>query len=314
MIELLLIIILLLGFFGLIVLQNKERREFEQRMTDLMSSHLKELRGNFFETSEALHKQMVSFTSGTVQVQENLKKMQETMQSISSFQEIFRSPKLRGRWGEASLEMILAEYYPKEFYKVQYTFSTGERADAVLKLPDGKLLAIDAKFSFENFTKMIEASKEEEKQSFKKRFLQDIKIQIDSIAQKYILPQEGTLEYALMYVPAEAVFYEILFNLKEDIGKYARKKKVVIASPNTIYLTLGTITAWFRDTQISRQTKEIQEQIIKIQTDAVKLITDFQKLGGHLKNASSSYDNCEKRFSFFTSKVKKLTDIKKLKK
>ncbi len=312
MIEFLLIIILLLGFFWIIFLQNRERKDFEHRITDLMNVHLKDLRGNFYETSEALHKQMNSFTSGTVKLQENLQQVQDTMKNISSFQEFFKSPKLRGKWGEASLEMILSEYYPKEFYQMEYSFSSGERVDAILKLPDGKLLPIDAKFSFENFTKMIE-NEGEEKEVFKKKFLQDIKIQIDSISEKYVLPQEGTLDFALMYVPAEAVFYEMLFNLKEDIGKYAWKKKVVIASPNTIYLTLGTITAWFRDTQISRKTKEIQEQLVKIQTDAVKLMNDFQKLGGHLKNASTSFDNCEKRFSFFTNKVKKLTDIKKIK-
>ncbi len=314
MIELILIIILLLGFFWIIVLQNKDRREFERRITDMMTNHLKEVSGNLFQTSDTLNRQMVSFTSGTVQVQENLKKMQETIKEISSFQEIFRSPKLRGQWGEASLEMILSEYYPKEFYQTQYTFSTGERVDAVLRLPDGKLLSIDAKFSFENFAKMVAAESDQEKDELKKRFLTDIKIQIDSISEKYILPGEGTLDFALMYVPAEAVFYEMLFNLKEDIGRYAWKKKVVIASPNTVYLTLGTITAWFRDTQISKQTKEIQEQIIKIQTDGVKLMNNFQKLGVHLKNATTIYDNCEKRFTFFTNKVKKLTEIKKLKK
>ncbi len=313
MIELLLIIILLLGFFGIIVLQNKERKEFERRITDLMNSQVKELRGNFFDTSKALHEQMVSFATGTTQLQENLKKMQETMKDISSFQEIFRSPKLRGKWGEASLEMILSEYYPKEFYQTQYTFSSGERVDAVLKLPDKKLLAIDAKFSFENFTKMIE-TEGKEKEEYRKKFLEDVKIQIDSISAKYVLPQEGTLDFALMYVPAEAVFYEMLFNLKKNIGEYAWKKKVVIVSPNTIYLTLGTITAWFRDTQISKQTKEIQKQIMNIQKDALKLMNDFEKTGDHLKNALSSYNKSEKRFNLFANKVEKLTKIKKLKK
>ena len=121
-----------------------------------------------------------------------------------------------------------------------------------------------------------------------------------------------------MYVPAEAIYYEIVNNMDRDFNltSYAIAKRVVITSPNTIYLTLRTIEHWFRDTQISRQTQEILKRLDKVQQDAGKLMDDFRKLGSHLKNAVSSYDSSEKRLSLFSDKVgrlKKFKEIKKLK-
>ena len=292
--------------------QSEAIRDLERRLTDLMTSQLREVRGNVDGTSQAMREQISSFTKETVQIQEELRRVQETMKGISSFQEIFRAPKLRGQWGEASLEnQILAEYFPKEFYQIQYSFSSGVIADAVLKLPNGKLLAIDAKFPFENFQKMIEEGREEEKSLYRKKFINDVKGRIKEIADRYVLPSENTVDFALMYVPAEAVFYEIMFNMKgEDIAGFARSKKVVLTSPNTVYLTLRTIVDWFRDTQISRQTQEILKRLNRIQADSGKLVEDFRKLGVHLRNAVSAYDNSEKRLAFFSDRVSRLLESK----
>ena len=295
--------------------QSNAIRDLDIKLTNLIAGQLKEIRDSQSGASKAMYQQMNSFTKETVQISEKLKRVQETMKDISSFQEIFKSPKLRGQWGEASLEQILSEYFPPEFYKRQYSFSTDKQVDTVLKLPNGKLLPIDAKFPFENFIKMMEGNTDTERKIFRKRFIEGVKFKINDIASKYILPSENTVDFALMYIPAEAVFYEIVFNLKEeDIASYARSKKVVLASPNTIYLTLRTIVDWFRDTQISKQTQEILKRLNKIQQDSQKLMGDFRKLGGHLRNALSSYDNSEKRLSLFADKVEKLTKVGKIKK
>ena len=289
-------------------------KELGGQLVNLMDQ-LKEFRGSVNGTSQLMHQQISSFTKETVQIQEELKRVQETMKGISSFQEIFRAPKLRGQWGEASLEQILAEYFPPEFYEKQHLFSTGEQVDATLKLPNGKLLPIDAKFPFENFVKMMENHLETDRVVFRKKFIGDVKFKINDIASKYILPSENTVDFALMYIPAEAVYYELMFNLKEeDIGNYARGKKIVLTSPNTIYLTLRTISDWFRDTQISRQTQEVLKRLNKIQGDAEKLMGDFRKLGSHLRNAISSYDSSEKRLSLFSDKVERILEAKEIKK
>ena len=296
--------------------QSQEIRNLERRITDLMMTQLREMKGGVDSVSKTMSQQISSFTKETVQIREELKQVQETMKGISSFQEIFKAPKLRGQWGEASLErQILAEYFPKEFYDTQYLFSSGEQVDAVLKLPNQKILPIDSKFPLDNFIKMMETEKDEERQTFCKKFINDVKLRIQEISSKYIRPSEKTVDFALMYIPAEAVFYEIMFNLKgENLAEYARSKKIVLASPNTIYLTLRTIIDWFRETQISRQTQEILKRLSKIQSDADKLMEDFRKLGNHLKNATSAYDNSEKRLSLFSEKVDKLLETQETKK
>lgn len=290
--------------------QSNSIRDLERRLTDLMIGQLKEIRGSVDGTSQAMNRQISSFTKETVQIREELRGVQETMKSISSFQEIFRTPKLRGEWGEANLGHILGEYFPKELYMSNYSFSSGVQVEFALKLPNKKLLPIDAKFFSDNFMKMKETKTEEERNIFQKKLIQDIKFNINEISSKYILPSENTVDFALMFIPAEAIFYEIMFNLREeDIAHYARSKKVVLTSPNTIYLTLRTIIDWFRDTQVSRQTQEILKRLNKIQADADKLMDDFRKLGSHIKNASSAYEDSEKRLSILDEKVEKLVEI-----
>ncbi|MCD6429177.1 DNA recombination protein RmuC [bacterium] len=285
--------------------QNQEITRLKEELKEL----IKDIGGRVDGTSRAMYQQISSFTRETVQIREKLKEVGEAMKSISSFQEFFKSPKIRGQWGEASLEHILSEYFPKELYKIQYLFSSGEQVDAVLKLPNGKLLPIDAKFPFDNFRKMIETELGEEKDFFKKKFIEDVKQRIQEIASKYILPSENTVDFAIMYIPAEAVFYEINMSRDVDLADYARSKKVILTSPNTIYLTLRTIEHWFKDTQISKRTQEILKRLSKIQQDSKKLAEDFRRLGVHLRNAASAYDNSEKRLSLFSERVERLLEI-----
>ncbi len=296
--------------------QSEAIRDLERRLTDVMINQLKEIRGSVDGTSKAMHEQIYSFTKEATQIRQDLKQVQETIKDVSTFQDIFKSPKLRGQWGEASLEHILAQHFPKELYKIQYLFSSGEQVDAVLKLPNAKVLPIDAKFPSENFGKMINAPSETEKNFFKKSFLEDVKNHINKIVAKYILPSEGTTDFALMYIPAEAIYYEIINSIgKEvDIAAYAWSKKIILTSPNTIYLTLRTIEHWFKDTQISRQTQEILKKLAKVHQDAEKLMDDFRKLGNHLKNATSSYSDSEKRLSLLDERVGKLVEIGEAKK
>jgi len=288
--------------------QTEAIRDLERRLTDVMINQLKEIRGSVDGTSRAMYQQVSSFTKETVQMREEIKQMQEAMKGISSFQEFFKSPKIRGQWGEASLEHILREYFPSELFVTQYLFSSGEQVDVALKLPNGKLLPVDAKFPFDNFRKMIEAETSENKDVFYKKFIEDVKLRIQEISSKYILPSENTVDFAIMYIPAEAVYYEINMIKGIDLAGYARSKKVILTSPNTIYLTLRTIEHWFRDTQISRQTQQILKRLARIQQDGQKLTESFRKLGSHLKNATSAYDDSEKRVSLFGERIERLLE------
>lgn len=261
-------------------------------------------------STHAVNQQVQGFTTGLTQLREEVKQVNESMKSVSSFQDIFKSPKLRGIWGEASLENALSQYFPKDSYELQHYFLSGEAVDASLKLPNGLLLPIDSKFNWENFEKMVNADNEIQKEQRKKTFLSDVKKKIDEIATKYLLPSEGTTDFALMYVPAEMVYYEIITNIKDpDISAYARTKKIIITSPNTFFLSVSAISQWTKDVQLSKQTKEIMKRLERIATDGHKLGDDFRRLGKHLSDAHGSYEDSEKRLGLMLDRVENVIEL-----
>lgn len=314
--------ILILGFAVIFVLlfkilqkaekekEDKSELVLNQRLdniTKLILDELRESRQTVQQSSLIVHKQVEGFTRGLTKLEEGMRGVFESLKDVISFQDIFRSPKLRGRWGETSLESVLAGYFPKERYSIQYYFKSGEAVDAVLKLPNNYLLPIDSKFNWENFEKMVNSEDEISKENFKKLFISDVKKKIDEISSKYILSSEGTTELALMYIPAEAVYYEIVHNIKEpDIAEYARKKKVVLVSPNTFYVTLSAIHHWYRDIQITKKTSEIINRLARIKIDSEKLSESFRKLGKHLSDASGAYEESEKRLSLMVDRVENM--------
>ena len=141
---------------------------------------------------------------------------------------------------------------------------------------------------------------------------------MDEIASKYILPSESTTDVALMYVPAETVYYEIINNVKDaDIPAYARSKKVILVSPNTFYLTVSAVLHWFHDVEFSKQTRDIAKRLARVAADGTKLADDFRVLGKHLGNARSAYDDSEKRLELMVGRVQNVIrsgeeDVEKL--
>ena len=276
----------------------------------LVADQLKDSRESVERSSQTVHKQVEGFTTGLTQLTENLKAVHESVKGVSSFQDIFKSPKLRGIWGEASLESSLQQFFAREGYATQYYFKSGEAVDAILKLPNDLILPIDSKFNWENFEKMVNAETDANRMVYQKQFFSDVKKKIDEIASKYILPSEGTTDLALMYVPAETVYYEIINNIKDvDIPAYARSKKVWLVSPNTFGLSVSAIRHWVKDIQLTKQTKDIMKRLERIATDGNKLGEDFRKLGNHLSNARSSYEDSEKRLTLMVDRVQNVVEI-----
>lgn len=302
MTEILLVVVLFSFVFVTFFFLRRESLETERRLTEVISRELKEIRGNVDFTSRTMNEQISSFTRETVGIRQEMEEVQEAIKGISSFQEFFRAPKVRGKWGEASLKHLLQEYFPEDLYSTQYRFSSGEIVDAVLKLPNKKILPIDAKFPFDNFRRMIET--EEEKGFYRKKFLEDVKKRIQEISEKYIIPSEDTVDFAIMYIPAEAVYYEINMSRDIDVTEYARSRKVILSSPNTFYITLRALEQWFRDTQITNKTHEVMKRLLRIEKDGEILANEFRKMGIHLKNAVTSYKSSKKRVSLFGRRVK----------
>lgn len=283
-----------------------------QRLDTIASSTNQALRETFQMVSSqttAVHQQVHKFTQGITSLSENLKQVHDQVKTVSSFQEIFKSPKLRGQWGETSLESILAQYFPKEHYQLQYYFSNGSAVDAILRLPNSQLLPIDSKFPIEDFERYQGAENDIDKDLHKKGLINRVKQEIDDISSKYILPSEGTINAALMFIPAEGIYHELIYNIKEDIQKYAHTKKVILVSPNTLYTTLSSINYWHKNIQIANKTKEIMKNLQKINADGMGLNESFRKLGKHLSDARSAYDNSEKKLTRMMDKVENVTGI-----
>ncbi len=274
-----------------------------------LSSRLKENRESLEKTTKMFVSNISQFSSGMTKMDAMLNQLKESMKEVNSVQEIFRTPKLRGRWGEETLERLLAQVLSPVQFQRQYSFKTGDIVDAIVKLPDKKIIPIDAKFPYDFFEKMIEETDKEKRRIYRKNFLTAVKKQIDEISKKYILPSEGTLDFALMYLPAEAVYYEIINQLNEEnINEYARKKKVILISPNMLFAFLRVIAIANRDYQIGQQIQKISKRLERIISDANKLSLSFSKLGKHLSDSRSAYEESQKRLNFFLERSQSLVD------
>ena len=279
-------------------------------MTKLISDQLKDSRDSVERSSHTVHKQVEGFTTGLTQLTENLKAVHESVKGVSSFQDIFKSPKLRGIWGEASLESTLQQFFPREGYSLQHYFKSGEAVDCIIRLPNELILPVDSKFNWENFEKMVNSENEIQRGQYKKVFFSDVKKKIDEIASKYIIPAEGTTDFALMFVPAETVYYEIINNIKDtNVPLYAQGKKVWLVSPNTFGLSVAAIRHWVKDIQLTKQTKDIMKRLERVATDGRKLGDDFRKLGKHLDDARGSYEGTEKRLGLMIDRVENIVEL-----
>jgi len=245
------------------------------------------------------------------QLSEANKRILEVGRDISSLQELLRAPKFRGEIGETMLENILAQVLPKDHYKLQYRFKTGDTVDAVIKLA-GHLVPIDSKFSLENFKRMVETDNEAEKKSFHKKFISDVKVRIDEISTKYILPDEKTFDFALMYIMAENVYYETI--IKGDFLKYSLSKKVIPVSPNTFYAYLQVICLGLRGMKIESNVQKVIASLSRLEGDLTRFREDFRLVGTHVRNASVKYEDAEKKLDRFSDKLSSVEHSKQIEK
>jgi DNA recombination protein RmuC len=231
------------------------------------------------------------------QIQKQLGEVQEAGREMSlatqTLQHILGGAKSRGSLGEVTLERLLEDSLPSAQYAMQYRFASGEAADAVIFLRDKKLMAIDSKFPLDAYRRMSSEGEEA-----RRAFNTAVKGHADSIAKKYIVPDEGTLDVALMFVPSEAVYYEML--MTEDskglqLDAYCRERKVIAVSPNTLYAHLCVISMGLRGLQIEENAKRLFAGLSGMQKQMDTFTEVFEKLGTHLKNAQQSYSDADKR-------------------
>jgi len=239
-------------------------------------------------------------------LREKVGQIHEVGKAAAELVNILRAPKLRGGMGELFLGDLLAQILPPEHFTLQHRFKSGEAVDAVIQIGK-KLVPVDAKFPYENFKRVVEAPTESERVSARKLFLKDVKKHVDAIAGKYILADEGTYDFALMYVPAENVYYETI--IKEDAGEehqlfgYALQKRVIPVSPNSFYAYLQTILLGLRGMKVEERAQEILDTLQRLRGDFERLQENFRVLGKHLTNASGAYADTEKTLTKLDAKL-----------
>jgi DNA recombination protein RmuC len=242
------------------------------------------------ETTRQIHEQLGRIGRTNEQMLERAK-------DLSRLQEALRPPKARGGFGEHLLANLLADTFPRDKYELQYGFRSGERVDAVIRL-DRSLVPVDAKFPLDNFQRLVEADADAQRELFAKQFARDVKGHVDAIAQKYIRPDEGTYEFALMYVPAEAVYYELVCGRVGGVASplaYALERRVIPVSPSTLHAYLLVLVLGFKGMQIEEHAREVMAYVAQLGRDFARFRDDFDVVGKHLGNAQSRYADAGRR-------------------
>jgi len=242
-------------------------------------------------------------------LREATQRVVEIGRDIQGLEQVLKSPKVRGGLGETLLEQVLAQMLPQEHWSMQYPFKSGEKVDAVIRINE-RLVPVDAKFPLENFRRLVAEPEEERRRPLRKAFARDVKLRVDEIAKKYILPDEATYDFALMYVPAENVYYEII--IKEDdtedesIAAYALSRRVIPVSPNSLYAYLQVIILGLRGLRIEANAREIQSDLIRLGDDLEKVRDHMGKMGTHLGNAQKQFDESQRHLDRFEDKLESI--------
>lgn len=301
---------LVVGAFFLLYLQIKKLTENEKdgETTKLLTQIISDMRGSMDKNvstmasqQNAINDRLDKAAQALANVSKSVGEMTELGRGMRELQEFLRSPKLRGQIGEAGLKDLLGQALPKQHFHLQYAFKSGLIVDAALQLEKG-IIPIDAKFPMENFRKMSKSNDEKERDAQRKLFVADVKKHIDAISSKYILPQEGTLDFALMYIPSEPVYYEILTN-SPDLDDYAYSKRVRPVSPNTLYAYLRAIIMSLEGSKIEAKAGQILAALREISAESEKFGSSLGLLTKHIKNAAASTDDVNVRFTRLSSKI-----------
>lgn len=308
--ELLVLVLLLavLGALTLLVLRGQSARAGEggldgrlQAFQQAMEAQLGNVNSRLNSVEQGIGQSLAS-TAGTLQnvgvqlgqLSESAKQMLEVGKNVSRLQDILRPPQIRGGMGELMLDRLLAQILPRENYQMQYRFRSGETVDAIIRLADG-LVPVDSKFPLDNFARRLESEDGEEKKQSLRAFARDVKGHIDTIARKYILPGEGTFDFALMYIPAENVYYECIAKSEmisgdETICSYALARRVVPVSPSTFYGYLHALALGLRGLKVEDNARRIVDHLQQLDREFQRFRDEFDTLGGHITHAKGKHD------------------------
>ena len=271
-----------------------------------------------FETSQKLIKDIQEHLNkvneSVVEVKEGSKQVFSMTEQLSNLEKVLTNQKLRGNWGESSLELILSNFLPKGVFEMQYRYKSGEIVDAIIYIKD-KILPIDSKFSMDNYKRSLDAELEDDKKYFADEFQKDIRKRIEETSKYINETGENTLPFAFMFIPSEAIYYDInagdTGNLKTNTQKlleFAQERKVTFVSPTSILAYLHLVISGIKDSQIEQNTKEIKKKIEDLGKHLQKYEEYMQKIGNSLNTTVNHYNTSYKELKKIDKDIYKITD------
>jgi len=292
---------------------NKQLESVQGLIDKRLDANVRVVADRLKENSQSMERTRENVSQRLQQLNQSLSGLEITQKEIFNvgkdileLQDILKAPKLRGGLGEFFLEDFLSQILPRSNFETQFVFSTGEKVDAVIKFESG-MVPVDSKFPMENFKKYITETGDAKKK-LRATFARDVKKHINDIAQKYIRPDEGTFEFALMYIPAENIYYETIIRDEElggekSILSYAIANNVIPVSPNSFYAYLQAIVMGLKGLQIEESARQMYVHLKSLKGDLSKFREDYDTLGTHLKNARNKYDEGSGKLVRFDDKL-----------
>ncbi|RKX31120.1 MAG: hypothetical protein DRP22_04215 [Verrucomicrobia bacterium] len=275
-------------------------RQSVERLSESVTRTLGEASRSFNERLDNTQRTMGELQRSLGELQQSTRNMQQVGEDIRRLQEALRAPKFRGGLGELMLADLLAQILPPEHYELQYRFPDGVVVDAAIRLSSG-IVPVDAKFPLSNFPGSVEQGGEKEWRQRRRDFLRDVRKHISDIAAKYIRPDQGTFDFALMYIPAENVYYETIIKTddpsEDSLFGFAIARRVIPVSPNSFYAYLQTILLGLKGMRIEQCAREILTQLGALRADLERFSESFTTMGHHLENLSKKYAESDKRLA-----------------
>jgi DNA recombination protein RmuC len=287
------------GLQALTAQQLAERNAEVDRRLEAMTATMDRRLETTTKATSAIHHQLGQLGQANAEIlarANDLKKLEQAL----------RPPKARGGFGELLLANLLRDRLPQDAYTLQYGFKTGERVDAVIRVE--RLVPIDAKFPLDNFERLADAETDDQRVLHERAFARDLKLHVDAIAAKYIRPDEGTYDFALMYLPSEGVYYELVGGKTGSLLQYAHAKRVFPVSPTTFTSQLQVIALGLKGMQIEQRAHEVMAYVAQLQGDFDRFRTDFEVVGKHIGNAQSKFAEAEKRLDRFDTKLERAVE------
>lgn len=316
------IVLILLSIVVYLVIKNNRTKKPDDNQLNDISRRIDDMQKliseNNLHTNDSIHQQFAASQKLVADITERMAKFEDTNKSIlqatdklEDLQNILLNPKHRGNFGEFQLNSVLDNFFPPNQWQSQYKFKNGEVVDAVIFLKDKKILPIDSKFSLENYNRMLKEKSVEVKKMLLKNVYKDLKLRIDETA-KYIHPNENTMDFAFMFIPSEALYYDLLVGAtggeQKDLIEYAhRDKHVIIVSPTTFVAYLQTVLQGLKSLQIEEQAKEIQKRVVRLGAHISKYNTYMQKLGSSLSTTVNHFNTAHKELKKIDQDVVKIS-------